>query len=77
MTKPIKSIHKQIDKQLECCDSCRFSKDPWKRAPLGDDTIWCRRYPPTNEVGVKRYPIVKRTDWCGEYKTAPLPDKSR
>ena len=56
-----------IHKQFDSCGSCKFSKDPWKRQPVGDETLWCRRYPPTNESGAKRFPIVKLTDWCGEY----------
>lgn len=54
-------------KQLASCGTCIFSKDPWKRMPIGDETLWCRRYPPTNESGAKRFPIVKLTDWCGEH----------
>ena len=69
-----------MSKRPACCDSCIFSKDPWKKAPmLGEKYLWCRRYPPTNESGAKRFPIVKNTDWCGEYSemdtTAPLPDR--
>jgi len=65
----------------ESCRNCKFSKDPWKRkTAIMGDIIWCRRFPPFNVEGSKRYPVVKETDWCGEWKTdnkvVPLPDRS-
>lgn len=64
--------------KVESCKNCKFSKDPWKRKTREmDKFLWCRRYPPINEEGSKRYPLVINTDWCGEWQKAHLADISR
>lgn len=50
----------------ETCAGCKFMHAP-------DST--CRRYPP-EVVGLglgspSQWPVVKPTDWCGEFKVAP------
>lgn len=49
----------------ERCETCRFGKQ-------AGGFVSCRRFPPTSDgkgdMSVDRPPLLKRDDWCGEYK---------
>lgn len=50
------------------CRTCHWRKE----GMLAVDPYECRRYPPTvvftGNVFRSSWPIVKPTDWCGEWK---------
>ena len=61
------------------CNSCDFSEDT-----RSNEVVVCKRYPPipypvptgsgviggNNGIGqILVYPVVKRTDWCGEWSS--------
>lgn len=58
------------------CEDCRFSGE------AGSDTFVCRRFPPrvmldprpsdVNKSLKTVWPIVHRTDWCGEFKEGEI-----
>ncbi len=56
----------------ESCDGCKY----W--SGLGNDTGFCRRYPPTVATeGVEGtfFPVTSMGLWCGEFQ--PLPPTGR
>ena len=52
---------------MNTCETCTY---------MYDDTPGthreCRRYPPVllNKLGTAMFPVIRKTDWCGEYKHA-------
>ena len=50
----------------DTCETCTY---------MYDDTPGthreCRRYPPVllNKLGTAMFPVIRKTDWCGEYST--------
>lgn len=53
-----------------CCKTCIFANHSY---PLFSYEYECHRFPPTNAAGFNQviqtvYPMVKGSDWCGEYK---------
>lgn len=50
----------------EMCANCR---NYWDVRSL------CRAHPPVlREDGMGQWPLVSRSDWCGEYRIAPPPE---
>lgn len=57
-------------KKSNCCETCIFADHNY---PLYSYEYECHRFPPTNMIRSDwvvqtAYPMVKATDWCGEYK---------
>jgi len=57
------------------CADCFYAK------PInGNDTaVACHRYPPTitkveNLTVTSHFPLITKTEWCGEFRPAPLKD---
>lgn len=52
----------------EQCDTCAFSACPACTYP---QEIYClRRAPESRPDGGALWPMVRRSDWCGEYRRA-------
>ena len=62
----------QQEEIVAVCANCRFHE------PLGSDILnICRRYAPrcnVNFVSSCSWPVVRDSDWCGEFE--PYPDES-
>ena len=68
---------KKTDKPKEQCGNCYYSTVPGNPS-YRDCGCECRRFPPTQDGTTARpdtypFPLVKTTEWCGEYK--PRPEK--
>jgi len=49
--------------RIECCTICKY----W--VALNDQWGKCHRYPPVQHWW---FPETQLTDWCGEFKEAPI-----
>lgn len=71
-------MSEETDEQQECCNNCRYSSSPFTNyypdqsvSPVA--LLRCHRRSPVVCGGQMSpawtaWPLVRRTDWCGEYK---------
>ena len=53
-----------MDENKDACESCRFFK------LFNDDFGTCRKNPPViNSYGEGLFPSIRKTNWCGEYRS--------
>lgn len=78
--------------EINCCKGCRFyldAGDPGALPMTDEDWGYCYRYPPVlnsleieenplvlSDDGVWVRPLVRASDWCGEWQPLPPEEKS-
>ena len=52
------------------CEKCRFGFFPCEEGSSYGDEGQCRISPPnsTNNLGIDRFPVIFRSDWCGKFQ---------
>ena len=49
----------------QTCENCKY----WVQdvSPF-EERGWCKRYPPTVTSHQDSFPVIIKTEWCGEWK---------